>query len=57
MDPIFIGLMFGVLVSAVFALIERREKKERIRYFIKSFLYFFLSIIVLGFLMKFFPYG
>ena len=57
MDPVFIGLLFGIFISAVFALIERKDKKEQKKYFIKAFLYFFLSIIVLGFILKFFPLG
>ncbi len=57
MDPVFIGLLFGIFISAVFALIERENKKEQKKYFIKAFLYFFLSIVVLGFILKFFPLG
>jgi len=56
MGPIVIGFIFALLVSASFAFIERKEKKERWRYFIKAFCYFFLSIMVAGWIMRFLPF-
>lgn len=55
MDPLLVGFLFALLVSAAFAFIERDTPAERRRYFIKAFLYFFLSILLAGWAMRFLP--
>ncbi|MBN2433377.1 MAG: hypothetical protein JXQ27_18035 [Acidobacteria bacterium] len=55
MGPVILGFIFALLVSGCFAFIERSERQERIRYFIKAFCYFFLSILILGWLMRLLP--
>jgi hypothetical protein len=55
MGPLVIGLIFSLLVSGVFAFVERDEQKERWRYFIKAFCYFFFSILLAGWLMRLLP--
>jgi hypothetical protein len=53
--PVIVGLLFSLLVSGVFAFVERKEPKDRLRYFIKSFLYFFAAILLAGWLMRLLP--
>ena len=55
MGPVIVGFIFSILVSGVFAFIERDDPKERLRYFIKSFCYFFFSILIAGWIMRLFP--
>jgi len=55
MGPVILGFIFALLVSGCFAFIERSERRDRIRYFIKAFVYFFLSILILGWLMRLLP--
>ncbi len=57
MGPVILGFIFALLVSGVFAFVERNDRQERWKYFIKSFCYFFLSILVAGWLMRLLPVG
>jgi hypothetical protein len=55
MGPVVVGFLFSLLVSGVFAFVERNDPKDRLRYFIKAFLYFFGSILLAGWLMSLLP--
>jgi hypothetical protein len=57
MGPVILGFIFALLVSACFAFIERNDRRERLRYFIKAFCYFFLSILICGWLMRLLPFN
>lgn len=48
-------LVFSALVSAVFALVQRDEPKERWRFGLITFAAFVLSVFVVGWLMYPFP--
>lgn len=55
MGPVLLGFVFSLLVSGVFALVERSDPRDRLRYFIKSFCCFFLSILLAGWFMRWLP--
>jgi hypothetical protein len=48
-------LVFSALVSVVFALLQREEQKERIRFGLLTFAAFVASALVVGWLMYPFP--
>ena len=56
MGLLLVGFLFSLLVSGVFAFVERGDSRERRRYFIKAFCFFFLSILVAGWLMRQLPF-
>lgn len=47
--------VFSGLVSAVFAMLQRNDKKSRLRYGLMAFGAFVLSALVVGWLMYPFP--
>ena len=48
-------LVFSALVAVVFALLQRQDKRERIRFGVMAFGAFVLSALVVGWLMFPFP--
>ena len=48
-------LAFSALVAVVFALLQRQDKRERIRFGVMAFGAFVLSALVVGWLMFPFP--
>lgn len=48
-------VVFSGLVSAVFAMLQRNDKKSRLRYGLMAFGAFVLSALVVGWLMYPFP--
>jgi hypothetical protein len=48
-------LLFSALVAVVFALLQRQDKRERIRFGLMAFGAFVLSALVVGWLMYPFP--
>jgi len=48
-------VVFSALVSAVFAMLQRDDKKGRFRYGLQAFGAFLLSALVVGWLMYPFP--
>jgi cytochrome bd-type quinol oxidase subunit 2 len=48
-------LVFSALVAVVFALLQRQQKRERIRFGVMAFGAFVLSALVVGWLMFPFP--
>lgn len=55
MDLLLLGLLFSLLVSACLAFVEKDGTKAQRKYFIKTFCYFFLSILLFGWIMAFLP--
>lgn len=52
---LLILVIFAALVSTVFALIQRDEPKDRLRFGLITFGAFVLSVLVVGWLMYPFP--
>jgi cytochrome bd-type quinol oxidase subunit 2 len=48
-------VVFSALVAVVFALLQRQQKRERIRFGVMAFGAFVLSALVVGWLMFPFP--
>lgn len=48
---------YALLIAAFFALLWRRERKDRLRLFLQIFASMMLGAVLLGWLMYFFPSG
>lgn len=48
--------LFAVIISVVFAVMSRRERAERLRYFLGTFVAFLLIAMALGWLMYLFQH-